>query len=162
MSKLSEGNKAPYFELPDDDGNTVKLSDYKGKTFVLYFYPADDTPGCTTEACQFSELITDFAKLSIDVLGVSPDNQDSHRRFREKHDLKIRLATDEDAVTATAYGAYGEKNLYGKKTIGTIRSTFVIDGSQNIAKAFYNVRANGHAEKVLKAIVEISNKEGGR
>ncbi len=158
MSKLSEGDKAPFFELPDDGGNAVKLSDYENRALVLYFYPADDTPGCTTEACQFTDLITDFAEAGVDVVGVSPDNQASHRRFREKHNLKVRLVTDEGSATAKAYGAYGEKNLYGKKTVGIIRSTFIVDGSQNIAKAFYNVRANGHAEKVLASLREILDK----
>jgi len=161
MTRLTEGDKAPFFELPGDNGETASLSDYKGKFLVLYFYPADDTPGCTLEACQFSELHPDFSGLAIDVIGVSPDSTDSHQKFRQKHNLKVRLVTDAGSEVAKAYGAYGEKNLYGKKSIGVIRSTFLIGKSQNILKSFYNVRANGHAEKVLGSVREILSKEIG-
>ena len=149
MTRLADGDKAPFFDLTDDEGKAVSLTDYVGKPLVLYFYPADDTPGCTLEACQFSDLYGDFSHLNIDVLGISPDSLSSHEKFKQKYNLKIKLATDPDSTVAKEYGAYGEKNLYGKKSIGIIRSTFLIDGEQNVVKAFYNVRAKGHAEKVL-------------
>ncbi len=159
MTRLTDGDKAPFFELTDENGETAALFDYKGKFLVLYFYPADNTPGCTLEACQFSELHPDFSGLDIDVIGISPDSTDSHKKFKQKHDLKVRLVTDADSEVAKTYGAYGEKSLYGKKSIGVIRSTFLIDRSQNIFKSFYNVRANGHAEKVLGLVKEILDKE---
>lgn len=123
-----------------------------GQRFVLYFYPADDTPGCTKEACQFSELLAAFRKATTKVFGVSPDDAASHQRFREKYGLSFPLLTDADHRVMARYGAYGEKMLYGKTVTGVIRSTFVISPTGRIEHAFYNVRADGHAAKVLAAI----------
>jgi thioredoxin-dependent peroxiredoxin len=154
MTKLEVGKKAPAFTLPDQDGQTVSLSDFAGKRVILYFYPKDDTPGCTKEACQFNDLLTDFAKHDAEVLGVSADSADSHRKFQAKYSLNLRLLTDADRKVMNAYGAFGEKNNYGKKTMGVIRSTFVIGPTGVIEKAMYNVKADGHADKILAGIAE--------
>jgi thioredoxin-dependent peroxiredoxin len=152
VAKLSVGDKAPAFTLPTDDGGKVSLADYKGRRVVVYFYPADDTPGCTKEACQFSDLIDDYAALGVDVIGVSPDSSDSHLRFRKKYGLKVHLASDPTRKTMERYGAWGEKTLYGKKTVGVIRSTFLVGEDGRIERAWHHVRADGHAQKVLEAL----------
>lgn len=149
---IEEGKKAPAFSLKADDGTTVKLSDFKGKTVVLYFYPKDDTPGCTKEACGFRDSYEDLAGHGAVVLGVSPDKVESHVKFRDKYDLNFRLLADPDHKVAEAYGAWGEKNMYGKKTMGIKRSTYIIDGTGKVAKVWKAVKADGHATQVLAAL----------
>lgn len=152
MAQLEAGDKAPAFSLKDDDGSPIALSDYRGRRVVVYFYPADDTPGCTKEACQFSDLFDEYARLGVDVIGVSPDSLDSHRRFRDKYGLTVRLASDPEHKAMERYGAWGEKTLYGKKSVGVIRSTFLIGADGRIERAWHHVRADGHAQKVLEAL----------
>ena len=152
MAKLEVGKKAPAFTLINQDGEKVSLKDFAGQRVVLYFYPADDTPGCTTEACQFNDELKAFAKLETVVLGVSPNNEASHTKFREKYGLKFNLLCDPDKKMMEKYGAYGEKILYGKKVIGVIRSTFIIGPTGTIERTWYSVKTNGHAAKVLEAL----------
>jgi peroxiredoxin Q/BCP len=152
MAKLETGDTAPAFTLPDQDGTEVSLSDYLGRQVVVYFYPADDTPGCTKEACQFNDLLGDFDQLGVDVLGISPDGKESHRRFRQRYELKVRLLSDPDHAVMERYGAWGEKTLYGRTSMGVIRSTFLIGPDGKVARAWYKVRADGHAANVLAAI----------
>ena len=152
MAKLEVGKKAPAFTLINQDGAKVSLKDFAGQRVVLYFYPADDTPGCTTEACQFNDELKAFAKLDTVVLGVSPNNEASHTKFREKYGLKFNLLCDPDKKMMEKYGAYGEKILYGKKVIGVIRCTFIIGPTGTIERTWYSVKTNGHAAKVLEAL----------
>jgi thioredoxin-dependent peroxiredoxin len=152
MGKLAAGDKAPAFALPDQDDKSVSLKDFAGRQVVVYFYPRDDTPGCTKEACQFNDNLRAFARTKVAVLGISADNAEKHRAFREKYGLKFPLLTDADHKVGEAYGAWGEKTLYGKKSIGVIRSTFLIDEKGKIARAWYHVKADGHAEKVLAEV----------
>jgi len=152
MAKLEVGKKAPAFTLINQDGEKVSLKDSAGQRVVLYFYPADDTPGCTTEACQFNDELKTFAKLDTVVLGVSPNNEASHIKFREKYGLKFNLLCDPDKKMMEKYGAYGEKILYGKTVIGVIRSTFIIGPTGTIERTWYSVKTNGHAAKVLEAL----------
>jgi peroxiredoxin Q/BCP len=152
MAKLEVGKKAPAFTLINQDGAKVSLKDFAGQRVVLYFYPADDTPGCTTEACQFNDELKAFGKLDTVVLGVSPNNEASHIKFREKYGLKFNLLCDLDKKTMEKYGAYGEKILYGKKVIGVIRSTFIIGPTGTIERTWYSIKTNGHAAKVLEAL----------
>jgi peroxiredoxin Q/BCP len=147
--KLQPGDPAPTFTLPDQDGQQVDLASRRGRKVVVYFYPKDDTPGCTMEACQFNDARSGFEGAGVEVLGISADDADSHRRFRAKYGLEFRLLTDAGHEVATRYGAYGEKMLYGKPTTGVIRSTFLVDGEGNIERAWYGVKADGHASKVL-------------
>lgn len=152
MAKLEVGKKAPAFTLINQDGAKVSLKDFAGQRVVLYFYPADDTPGCTTEACQFNDELKALAQLDTIVLGVSPNNEASHIKFREKYGLKFNLLCDPDKKMMEKYGAYGEKILYGKKVIGVIRSTFIIGPTGTIERTWYSVKTNGHAAKVLEAL----------
>jgi thioredoxin-dependent peroxiredoxin len=152
MAKLEAGKAAPAFTLADQDGNSVSLADYKGRRVVVYFYPRDDTPGCTKEACQFNDLLSDFSKLDVDILGVSADSGASHQKFRSKYSLKVRLLTDPGHAVMEKYGAWGEKTMYGKVTTGVIRSTFLVGPGGKIEQAWYHVRADGHAAKVLAAL----------
>lgn len=152
MKRLAPNDKAPAFNLKDSFGNKVSLSSLKGKDFILYFYPKDMTSGCTMEALEFSELKPEFEKLGIEIYGVSADPETSHQKFIEKHNLKINLLVDPENKVAKAYGAWGEKNLYGKRTTGVLRSTFLIGKDSRIKQAWYNVRAKGHAKKVLEEI----------
>jgi peroxiredoxin Q/BCP len=154
-AKVSVGEKAPAFTLPDQDGKPAKLSEYKGRWVVLYFYPKDDTPGCTTEACDFTAGLKDFEKLDAVVLGCSPDSPESHRRFVDKYKLKVRLLSDPSHEVMEAYGAWGEKVLYGKKSIGVIRSTAVIDPQGKLAHRWAKVSAAGHAEAVREKLKEL-------
>ena len=149
MARLEAGDAAPAFTLPDQDGTDVSLQDFAGRQVVVYFYPADDTPGCTKEACQFNDNLGAFSRAGVTVVGISPDGAAKHQRFREKYGLTFPLLSDPDHSTMAAYGAWGEKTLYGKKTVGVIRSTFLIGPSGSVERAWYNVRADGHAEKVL-------------
>jgi thioredoxin-dependent peroxiredoxin len=148
---LDEGDKAPDFELPTESGDKVKLSGFKGKGVVLYFYPKDDTSGCTLEAKDFSVFAPDFRKAKIEVIGLSPDSVESHRKFSRKYDLAVRLAADEDKAVANAYGVWVEKSMYGRKYMGVERSTFLIDKSGRIARSWRKVKVPGHAEEVLAA-----------
>jgi thioredoxin-dependent peroxiredoxin len=152
MGKLDAGDTAPDFTIPDQDGNPVSLSGLAGKPVVVYFYPKDDTPGCTKEACQFNDNLTAFSKADVTILGISADPAEKHRKFREKYGLGITLLTDADHAVGEAYGAWGEKTMYGKKTIGVIRSTFLVGADGKIVRAWYHVRADGHAAKVLDEI----------
>jgi thioredoxin-dependent peroxiredoxin len=154
MAKLEAGSTAPAFTLPDQDGKPVKLSDFKGQRVIVYFYPRDDTPGCTKEACQFNDNLKTFEKAGVAVLGISPDGAGAHTKFREKFTLKFPLLTDADKKVMEKYGAWGEKTLYGKKTVGTIRSTFLVGPTGKIERVWSHVRADGHAAKVLEAINE--------
>lgn len=152
---IEVGKAAPAFSLPDQDGNKVKLADLKGRWVVLYFYPKDDTPGCTVEACQFTAGVKAFEKLDAVVFGCSADDAESHRKFIAKHKLKIDLLTDEDHAVMTKYGAWGEKVLYGKKSVGVIRSTVVVGPDGKVAAHWKKVKADGHADQVAKKIVEL-------
>lgn len=148
---VEEGKKAPDFELPSDAGDTVKLGKLKGRPVVLYFYPKDDTSGCTTEAKDFTVLAPQFEKAGITVLGVSPDSCASHAKFRKKHALAVTLLADEEKKAAEAYGVWVEKSMYGKKYMGIERSTFLIDKAGKVARAWRKVKVPGHAEEVLAA-----------
>jgi len=152
MTTLAQGDLAPVFSLPDQDGSAVSLADFTGRRVVVYFYPADDTPGCTKEACQFSDLVDEYAALGVEVLGISPDGSTRHQKFRAKYGLKIALLSDPEHEVMARYGAFGEKTLYGRKTVGVIRSTFLVGADGRIERAWYHVRADGHAAKVLQAL----------
>ncbi len=152
MTRLEQGARAPGFTLSDHEGRRVSLSDFAGERVVLYFYPADDTPGCTKEACQFNEALAEFATLNVRVLGVSPDDAASHLKFRTKYGLNLVLLSDPDKKVMTKYGAYGDKMLYGKIVQGVIRSTFLISPRGTIERAWYGVRADGHAARVLSEL----------
>lgn len=148
------GQKAPAFSLPSTSGATASLAAFAGKKVVLYFYPRDNTPGCTVEACDFRDRQTALAKAGVVVLGVSSDSLKSHDGFRKKHALPFDLLVDEGGATAKAYGAHGEKSMYGKKVLGTIRSTFLIDEHGRIAAIWSPVKVAGHAEAVLAAATQ--------
>jgi peroxiredoxin Q/BCP len=148
------GEVAPDVSLSDETGTVHRLADQRGRWTVLYFYPKDDTPGCTTEACQFRDLDEDYAATDADVWGVSKDNAASHRRFREKFSLAFTLLSDPDKDVIQRYGAWGEKTSLGKKYMGLIRSTYLIDPDGRIARTWPTVKADGHAADVLKAIDE--------
>lgn len=152
MARLEAGDRAPAFTLPDQDGHPVSLSDFAGAPVVVYFYPADDTPGCTKEACQFNENLSAFGRSGATVVGISPDGPAKHVKFREKYGLELPLLSDPGHEVMSAYGAWGEKTMYGKKTVGTIRSTFLIGGDGTVTRAWYNVKADGHAAKVLEEL----------
>jgi peroxiredoxin Q/BCP len=152
VTRLSPGDKAPGFTLKDQHGEKVSLKDYLGSRLVLYFYPADDTPGCTKEACQFNDELSQFTQLGTLVFGISPDGAQKHEAFIKKYGLKFSLLSDPDKTTMEKYGAFGEKMNYGKKVQGVIRSTFVIDKKGLIEQAFYNVRTDGHAARVLSSL----------
>jgi peroxiredoxin Q/BCP len=152
MSRLEVGQKAPAFTLKDHDGTKVSLKDFVGSRVVLYFYPADDTPGCTKEACQFNDELAAFRSLDVQVIGISPDGAEKHQAFRAKYGLNFTLLSDPDKSVMEKYGAYGEKMMYGKKVQGVIRSTFVVGPKGTIERAYYNVRADGHAVKVLAGL----------
>ena len=146
---LQEGDKAPDIRLQTDRGEEFRLSDLKGKRVVLYFYPKADTPGCTTEACEFRDDLKAFSKKGTAVVGISPDKPAAQARFKEKYDLPFTLLADENKAAAEAYGVWREKNMYGKKVMGISRSTFVIGPDGKIEKIYGNVKAKGHAAQVL-------------
>lgn len=148
---LAVGTKAPDFSLQDADGKVWTLADFRGKKLVLYFYPRDDTPGCTKEACGFRDNYAVFADRGIAVIGLSPDSVSSHARFRGKYSLPFLLLADPEKEVLKAYGAYGEKTMYGKKVLGVIRSTFLIDEEGKIVKIYPKVSPEGHAEAILAA-----------
>jgi peroxiredoxin Q/BCP len=148
--KLAPGDVAPDFSLPDADGQQVTLSGLRGQRVIVYFYPAAMTPGCTKEACDFRDNLGVLAGAGLTVLGISPDSPQKLAKFRDKESLNFSLLADPDREVLRAYGAYGEKMNYGKKTVGVIRSTFVIDADGKIERAYYNVRATGHVERLRK------------
>jgi peroxiredoxin Q/BCP len=152
---ITVGKKAPEFALQDQDEKTVKLGDFKGRWVVLYFYPKDDTPGCTVEACDFTAGLKDFEGLEAVVLGCSPDSPESHRKFIAKYKLKIRLLSDPDHAVLEKYGAWGEKNMYGKINMGVIRSTVIIDPAGKVLRHWPKVRADGHAAEVREALKDL-------
>ena len=154
---VEAGKKAPAFTLLADDGSQVKLAELQGKPVVLYFYPKDDTPGCTKEACTFRDRQDEIRSLRAVVLGVSPDDIASHKKFRDKYELNFPLLVDKDHKVAEKYGAWREKNMYGKKSMGIQRSTFLIDGSGKVAKVWKKVRVEGHDQQVLDALQELKN-----
>ena len=156
MSRLEPGVNAPPFSLPDAEGNIVSLDDFRGDGVIVYFYPKDSTPGCTKEACQFNDHLDEFKRAGVTVLGISPDSGQSHQRFSEKYGLKIKLLSDPDRETMKSYGAFGMKIMYGKQTEGVIRSTFLIGPDGKVEKAWYNVKADGHASRVMEAIRPLS------
>ncbi len=149
---VEEGQLAPDFALPDEAGHTVRLSDFRGKTVVLYFYPKDNTPGCTTEACEFRDDYALFGKRDVAILGVSPDSTASHARFATKYGLPFPLLADPDRAVAKAYGVWKERSAYGKLFWGIERTTVVIDPSGRIRRIFRRVRPRGHSAEVLEAL----------
>lgn len=151
-SRLVDGDPAPEFTLPDADGNKVSLSSYRGRRVIVYFYPAASTPGCTTQACDFRDSLAQLNDAGIDVLGISPDQPAKLVKFRDAEKLTFPLLSDPERSVLTAYGAYGEKMMYGKKLVGVIRSTFVVDADGNIEKALYNVKAAGHVAKLIRDV----------
>ncbi|MGH1418664.1 MAG: thioredoxin-dependent thiol peroxidase [Hyphomicrobiaceae bacterium] len=152
----SEGKKAPDFKLPDADGEVLKLSTLKGQPVVVYFYPRDDTPGCTNEAKDFTELMPKFDAANTVVLGISPDSPAKHAKFRDKHGLSVRLIADEEKTAAEAYGVWVEKSMYGKKYMGVERATFLINAAGKIEKIWRKVKVKGHAAEVLASVQELA------
>jgi peroxiredoxin Q/BCP len=150
--ELGPGERAPAFTLPRDGGGTVSLKDFKGRNLVLYFYPKADTPGCTREAIAFSRLRAAFAKAGTDILGVSADPVPAQDKFKAKHKLTVALASDETKAMLEAYGAWGEKSMYGRKFMGVIRKTVLIGGSGRILRVWPKVKVDGHAEEVLETV----------
>lgn len=153
MDWIEAGALAPDFSVGDDRGQTVKLSELRGKPVVLYFYPKDDTPGCTKEACAFRDRRADFQGAVV--LGVSPDDAESHARFRDKFQLDFPLLADTDHKLAESYGAWREKNMYGKKSMGVVRSTFLIDADGKVAKVWKKVNVDGHDQQVMEALAAL-------
>ena len=151
---IAVGEKAPDFSAQDQDGKVHTLSDYSGKQLVLYFYPKDMTPGCTVEACDFRDNLARVKGQGAEVLGVSPDSVKRHIKFVEKHSLNFPLLADEEKEIATAYDVWKEKSMYGKKYMGIVRTTFIIDEQGKIKKVFPKVRVKGHVEKVIEALGE--------
>ena len=149
---IEEGESAPEFELKSDSGETIKLSDFRGRPVVLYFYPKDDTPGCTTEACEFRDAYDVFRDRGAEVLGVSPDDVSSHEKFKTKYSLPFTLLADPEHEVAESYGVWGERKFAGKKYMGIIRSTFVIDEDGNVARAMLGIKPAGHAAAVLEQL----------
>ena len=156
MTMPAAGELAPDFELHDQDGKVHRLSDYHGKPLIIYFYPKDDTPGCTKEACAFRDALSHYQKIDAQVLGVSPDTSASHKKFAVKYELPFTLLADTERAMSEAYGVWQEKNMYGKKSMGIVRSTFLIDAEGKIRKVFARVKVDGHSEQVLKALGELS------
>jgi peroxiredoxin Q/BCP len=146
---IEEGKPAPDFELQTDSGETVRLSDFRGKPVVLYFYPKDDTPGCTAEACEFRDSYETYRQRGVEILGVSPDDVASHEKFKSKYKLPFALLADPEHKTAEAYGVWGERSFAGKKYMGINRSTFVIDEEGKVARAMIGIKPAGHAAAVL-------------
>ena len=152
MTTLNPGDTAPDFTLPTDGGGTVSLSDLRGKHVILYFYPKDDTPGCTKQAIGFSEVIDEIHALGAEVIGVSKDTPAKHDKFVAKHDLKVRLGSDEDTEVLQAYGAWAEKSMYGKTYMGIVRSTVLIGPDGKVVRVWPKVRVKGHVEEVVEAL----------
>lgn len=148
--RLTPGDTAPAFTLPDADGNEVALAQHKGRKVIVYFYPAALTPGCTKQACDFTDNLDLLTGAGYDVIGVSPDKPEKLAKFRDKENLKVTLVGDPSKETLQAYGAFGEKKLYGKTVTGVIRSTIVVDAEGKVEHAFYNVKATGHVAKIIR------------
>ncbi|WP_354640670.1 thioredoxin-dependent thiol peroxidase [Kitasatospora camelliae] len=148
--RLQAGDTAPAFTLSDADGNQVSLADHLGRKVIVYFYPAALTPGCTTQACDFTDNLEVFAGAGYDVIGISPDKPEKLGKFRETEDLKVTLLSDPDHAVLEAYGAYGEKQNYGRTYVGVIRSTVIVDEQGTVERALYNVKATGHVAKLLR------------
>lgn len=148
--RLQPGDTAPAFTLPDADGNPVSLAGYAGRKVIVYFYPAALTPGCTKQACDFTDNLDLLAQHGYDVVGISPDKPEKLAKFRDKEDLKVTLLGDPDKEILQAYGAFGEKTMYGKTVTGVIRSTVVVDEGGKVERALYNVRATGHVAKIIR------------
>ncbi|MFE9096382.1 thioredoxin-dependent thiol peroxidase [Streptomyces sp. NPDC007264] len=148
--RLQPGDPAPDFTLPDADGAEVSLADHRGRKVIVYFYPAALTPGCTKQACDFTDNLELLAGAGYDVIGISPDKPEKLAKFREKEELKVTLLADPDKKVLDAYGAFGEKKLYGKTIVGVIRSTVIVDEEGKVERALYNVKATGHVAKIIK------------
>lgn len=155
LMEVREGDKAPAFCLPGHDGEVHCLEDYQGRWLVLYFYPKDNTKGCTAEAIDFTSKLSEFRELGAEVVGISPDPPHSHRKFRERHGLDVTLLSDQEKETLKAYGVWKLKRMYGREYYGVERSTFLIDPEGNIRKVWRRVRVRGHVEEVLKALKEL-------
>ncbi len=155
MSLPKVGTMAPAFSVPDEDGKTRKLSEYKGKWVLLYFYPKDDTPGCTIEACTIRDQFKDFKKIGAVVLGASKDSVKSHKKFKDAYELPFTLLSDEDLTLNKAYGVWGKKNMMGREYMGTKRTSFLIDPKQRIAKVYENVKPPVHAAQVIADLKEL-------
>lgn len=149
------GNSAPEFVMATDTAGEISLKGLTGQKFVLYFYPKDDTPGCTKEAIEFAESAAEFEKLGVRVIGVSKDSVAKHEKFRTKHDLSVLLASDEDGATCEAYGVWGEKNMYGRKYMGIERATFLVDGGGIVRSIWRKVKVKGHVDGVLAAAADL-------
>jgi peroxiredoxin Q/BCP len=149
---VSEGKKAPAFNMPTDGGGRVSLKDLKGRNVVLYFYPKDDTPGCTKEACGFRDALPDFAKVDAVVIGVSKDSVARHDKFKARYDLPFTLASDEDGTVCDKYGTWVEKSLYGRKYMGIERATFLIDATGTVRRIWHKVKVAGHVDDVLATL----------
>lgn len=149
MAMLTPGTMAPDFELPDQDGNPIRLSDFRGRKAVVYFYPKDNTPGCTRQACAFSAAFPEYEKLNIPVIGISRDSQASHRRFADRHSLPFILVSDPELTAIEAYGAWQEKKLYGKVSMGVVRSTYLIDEEGRVEKVWTKVKPDVNAQEIL-------------
>jgi peroxiredoxin Q/BCP len=156
---LTAGIKAPDFGAVTDEGRSIRLKDYKGKWLVLYFYPKDNTSGCTKEACDFRDNMDEIGKSGVSVIGVSPDSVASHIKFKQKYNLNFNLISDTDKVICKAYDVLGEKSLYGKKYIGVIRTTYIIDDRGIIKYVFEKVKVEGHIEEVIKKLIELKSQE---
>ena len=152
MITLKEGDKAPSFKLEDSSGKKVELSDFKGRKIILYFYPKDDTPGCTKEACNFRDNMGGFKKLKSEVIGISNDNAESHEKFRKKYGLNFNLLADVDKKVSKSYGVYGLKKFMGREYYGIVRSTFIISEKGKIANIFYKVNPEDHAEEIMQVL----------
>ena len=152
LVRLAPGDPAPEFTLPDTDGNPVSLADHRGRRVIVYCYPAALTPGCTTQAVDFTAAAGDLAEAGLDIIGISPDPPEKLLRFREKEELGITLVSDVDKEVLRSYGAFGPKKLYGKEVVGVIRSTFIVDAEGRIEKASYNVKATGHVAKLRREL----------
>ncbi len=152
---LSSGMAAPNFELPDEQGILHRLSDYVGKVVVVYFYPKDDTSGCTTEACSFRDQYDEYQKIGVPVIGISPDSSGAHKKFKEKYNLPFLLLADEGHKVCETYGVWGRKKMMGREYDGVFRTTFVIDKDQKIAKVFENVKPDGHSQQILDTLREM-------
>jgi peroxiredoxin Q/BCP len=155
MPELQEGATAPAIEMKTDTGEDFRLSDYRGRKVVLYFYPKADTPGCTTEACEFRDAIEDFRGIDAVIIGSSPDTPKAQAKFKEKFNLPFTLLADEDHSVAETYGVWAEKSMYGKKYMGVERTTFIIDGDGKIRRIFRKVKPAGHAEEVKAALAAV-------
>lgn len=151
---LDEGRTAPDFSLPDETGKIRKLSDYRGKQLVLYFYPKDDTPGCTKEACNFRDDYSDYTNAGIEILGVSPDSPKRHKNFIKKYSLPFTLLADEDHQVCSLYGVWGMKKIFGREIEGVLRTTYIIDAQGKIIKVFQNVRPANHSKEILQLLSE--------